>query len=83
MLVYYRNYCTRGVAATLIASWPHGHVAAVVPPVTSVRELLKKSEVKTQAHSNVQLAAPYLPVSFQRLLPTKEKLYAPTLPAVL
>ena len=54
----------------------------VVPPVTSIRELVKKQEVKTKAHSNVQLAVPCLPVSFQSLLPTNEKLHAPTLPAV-
>ena len=46
----------------------------VVPPVTSIRGLLKKPEVKTQAHSSVQLMAPCFPVSFQSLLPANEKL---------
>ena len=52
----------------------------VVPPVTSVRGLL---EVKTQAHSSVQLTAPYLPLSFQSLLSTNcrsllcQRLYRP------
>ena len=54
----------------------------VVPPVTSIRGLLKKQEVKTKAHSNVQLAVSCLLVSFQSLLPTNERLHAPTLPAV-
>ena len=54
---------------------------AVVPPVTSIRGLLKKQEVKTKAHSNVQLTVSCLPVSFQSLLPTNERLHAPTLPA--
>ena len=47
---------------------------SVVPPVTSIRGLLKKTEVKTQAHSIVQLTAPCFPVSFQSLLPANEKL---------
>ena len=47
---------------------------AVVPPVTSIRGLLKKPEVKTQAHSIVQLTVPCFPVSFQSLLPANEKL---------
>ena len=47
---------------------------AVVPPVTSIRGLLKKPEVKTQAHSSVQLTAPCFPVSFQSLLPANKKL---------
>ena len=33
-----------------------------------------------EAHSKVQLTAPYLPVSFQSLLPTNEKLQVPILP---
>ena len=41
-----------------------GDRQSVVPPVTSIRGLLKKQEVKTKAHSNVQLTAPRLPVSF-------------------
>ena len=50
------------------------NIYAVVPPVTSIRGLLKKPEVKTQAHSIVQLTAPCFPVSFQSLLPANEKL---------
>ena len=50
------------------------NIFTVVPPVTSIRGLLKKPEVKTQAHSSVQLTAPCFPVSFQSLLPANEKL---------
>ena len=49
----------------------------VILPVTSIWGLLKKLEVKTKTHSIVQLAVPYLLVSFQRLLPMNEKLYKP------
>ena len=36
--------------------------------------IIEKPEVKTQAHSSVQLTAPCVPVSFQSLLPTNKKL---------
>ena len=43
----------------------------------------KKRKVYTYINSIVQLAVPCLPVTFQSLLPTNEKLHAPTLPAVI
>ena len=43
----------------------------------------KKRKVYTYKNSIVQLAVPCLPVTFQSLLPTNEKLHAPTLPAVI
>ena len=36
--------------------------------------IIEKPEVKTQAHSSVQLTAPCFPVSFQSLLPANKKL---------
>ena len=46
----------------------------VVLPVTSVRGLLRKQEVKMQVHYNIQLTAPCLLMSFQSLLLTNKKL---------
>ena len=49
--------CRDGVK---VLSFPSSLVffLAVVLPVTSIREILKKPEVETQAHSSVQLTAP-------------------------
>ena len=46
----------------------------VIPPVKSIRGLLKKPEVKMHTNSGVQLTVHFLPVSFQSILPTNEKL---------
>ena len=46
-------------------------------------EKKNKRKVYTYINSIVQLAVPCLPVTFQSLLPTNEKLHAPTFPAVI